>query len=163
MKVLLNDIEVKKELLTINDGLNYGRFFDRKTKEYQIQFTKFEIIELIEKEYCAVRDEIKIDDQTHNETSDFTRTNYCSLSKLFDHQSDFEEIMKTYLDRALLKKVFTESSKNSFVINSTDLIEIKENIVTFTGRVFELNSEEKKGSKIKIVKRKAQFWLESYY
>ena len=50
MKVLLNNIEVNKELFIVNDGLNYGRFFDIKTKEYQIQFTNFEIIELIEKD-----------------------------------------------------------------------------------------------------------------
>jgi hypothetical protein len=144
MKVLLNNIEVNKELFTVNDGLNYGRFFDNKTKEYQIQFTKFEIIELINKEYCEVRDEIKIDDQIYKDTSDFTRTNYCSLSQLFFHKSDFEEIMKTYLDRTLFKKAFTESSKIAYVINSTDLIEIKNNIITFKGRVFELNSEQKK-------------------
>ena len=104
MKVLLNNIEVNKELFIVNDGLNYGRFFDIKTKEYQIQFTNFEIIELIEKEYCEVRDEIKIDDQIYKDTSDFTRTNYCSLSQLLCHKFEFEEIMKTYLDITLFKK-----------------------------------------------------------
>lgn len=138
MKVLLNQIEVNKELFIVNDGLNYGRFFDRKTKEYQIQLTNFEIIDLIEKEYCEVRDEIKIDDKINNDTSDFTKTNYCSLSQLLNHKSDFEEIMKTYLDKMLFKKVFAESAKKKFVINSTDSIIIKDDIITFNGRVFEL-------------------------
>ena len=144
MKVLLNNIEVNKELFIVNDGLNYGRFFDLKTKEYQIQFTNFEIIELIEKEYCEVRDEIKIDDQINKDTSDFTRTNYCSLPQLLCHKSDFEEIMKTYLDITLFNKIFTESSKKAYVINSTDLIEIENNIITFKGRVFELDAKTRK-------------------
>ena len=72
-----------------------------------LKFTNFEIIELIEKEYCLVRDEIKIDDQIYKDTSDFTRTNYCSLPQLLYHESDFEEIMKTYLHITLFKKVFT--------------------------------------------------------
>ena len=46
--------------------------------------------------------------------------------------------MKSYLDIMLFKKVFTESSKKTFVINSTDSIKIKNDIITFKGRVFEL-------------------------
>jgi hypothetical protein len=138
MKVLLNQIEINKELFIVNDSLNYGRFFDKKTKEYQIQLTNFEIIELIEKDYCKVRDEIKVDDKKNNDTSDFTKNNYCSLSELLNHKSDFEEIMKTYLDITLYKKVFTESSKKKYVINSTDSIKINNDIITFKGRVFEL-------------------------
>ncbi len=138
MKVLLNQIEVNKELFIVNDGLNYGRFFDKKTKEYQIQLTNFEIIELIEKDYFRVRDEIKVDDKKNNDTSNFTKNNYCSLSELLNYKSDFEEIMKTYLDITLYKKVFTESSKKKYVINSTDSIKINNDIITFKGRVFEL-------------------------
>ncbi|MEH6537833.1 MAG: hypothetical protein V7719_15635 [Psychroserpens sp.] len=138
MKVFLNQIEVNKELFIVNDGLNYGRLFDKKIKEYQIQLTNFEIIELIEKEYCEVRDEIKVDDQINKDTSDFTKTNYCSLSQLLSHESDFEEIMKTYLDITLFKKVFIESSKKTYVINSTDSIQIKNDMVIFRGRIFEL-------------------------
>ena len=140
MKILLDNIEVSKELFTVNDGLNYGRFFNYDTKEYKIQFTSFEIIELIEKEYYEIRDEIKIDDQTHKDTSDFTRTNYCSLKQLFNYEFDFEEIMKTYLHITLFKKVFINQSKNKYVINSTDSIKIKNNIITFKGRVFKLKS-----------------------
>ena len=146
MKVFLNNVEVNKDLFIVNHGLNYGRFFDLKTEEYQIQFKDFEIIELIEKEYCEIRDEIKIDDQINKDTSDFKRTNHCSLSQLLYYKSDFEEIMKTYLDRTLFKKVFTESSKKAFVINSTDLIEIRNNSIIFQGRVFKLNSKKRNNS-----------------
>lgn len=140
MKVLIDQIEVNKELFVVNDGLNYGRFFDKNTITYEIQFNTTEIIELIEKEYCIVRDEIKTDDIKYNDTSDFKKTNYCSFSQLLNHESDFEEIMKTYLLITLFQKVFTESSKKAYVINSTDSIKIKNDMIIFKGRVIELNN-----------------------
>ncbi len=138
MKVLLNNIEVTIDCFIVNDGLNYGRFFDRNTKEYEFQLTRRELIELIENEYNEVRDEIKLDDQLENDTSEFTNTNYCSLPKLLNHNSDFEAVMKTYLHITLFKKLFPESAKNQYVINSTDSITIKDDMITFKGKVFEL-------------------------
>jgi len=140
MTVLLNHIEVAKELFIVNDSVNYGRFYDRKTKDYQIQLTQYEIIELIEKDYCEVRNELKRDDQNYNDTSDFTKTNYCSLAQLFHHEADFEAIIKTYLDRTLFQKLFTASSKPTYVINSTDAITIKNDIIIFKGRAFEITT-----------------------
>lgn len=140
MKVLLNQIEVNKELFIVNDGLNYGRFFDNKTKEYEIRLNDSEIINLIENEYNAVRDEIRIDDTIHNDTSDFSNTNYCSLTKLLEYESDFESIMKTYLDRNLFAKLFTETPNNKFVINSTESICINKNEIVIKGKVYELGS-----------------------
>jgi hypothetical protein len=140
MKVLLNQIEVNKELFIVNDGLNYGRFFDNKTKEYEIRLNDSEIINLIENEYNAVRDEIRIDDTIHNDTSDFSNTNYCSLTKLLEYESDFESIMKTYLDRNLFAKLFTETPDNKFVINSTESICINKNEIVIKGKVYELGS-----------------------
>jgi hypothetical protein len=140
MKVLLNQIEVNKELFIVNDGLNYGRFFDNKTKEYEIRLNDSEIINLIENEYNAVRDEIRIDDTIHNDTSGFSNTNYCSLTKLLEYESDFESIMKTYLDRNLFAKLFTETPDNKFVINSTESICINKNEIVIKGKVYELGS-----------------------
>lgn len=138
MKVLLNQVEVPKEIFIVNDGLNYGRFFDRKTVAYEIQLTNVEIMQLIEKEYNKVRDEIKLDDQLHNDTSDFRNTNYCSLPQLLQYESDFEEIMKTYLHITFLKKIFPESVKKEYVINSTDSIKMKNGMIVFKGKAFEL-------------------------
>ena len=36
-----------------------------------------------------------------------------------------------------------KSSKKAYVINSTDLIEIENNIITFKGRVFELDAKNR--------------------
>lgn len=138
MKVYLNNVEVDKESLSVNSGLNYGRFFDANTKEYEIRLSTSEIINLIENEYNAVRDEIKVDDHLYNDQSDFSNINYCSLAELLNHESDFESIMKAYLDRNLFAKLFTETLNNKFVINSTESIRINKNEILIKGKVFEL-------------------------
>ena len=140
MKVFLNSIEIDNESLCVNSGLNYGRFFKHKTKEYEIRLSDSEIINLIENEYNAVRDEIKIDDALFSDTSNFSIINYCSLTKLLKYESHFELIMKTYLDRNLFAKLFTETPNNKYVINSTDSICINKNEIVIKGKVFKLGS-----------------------
>lgn len=139
MNILLNGTEVKRELFTINSGLNYGRFFDQEAENYEVKIPTSEFLSLIEAEYNKARDEIKEDDQAYDDTSEFTHTNYCSLSELFTHEADFEEVMKTYLDKTLLEKLFSDSELNQYVINSTDSIRISDTNVSIKGRVFKLS------------------------
>lgn len=136
MKVFLNGKEINPEILVLNDGLNYGRFSDLETQVFELQLSKSEFINLIEKEYDEVRNDIKIDDEKFTDVSDFTNTNYCSLSELLTYKADFEEIVKGYLDRLLFVKIFPETEKSSHVIHSTDKITIHKNSITFRGRVF---------------------------
>ncbi len=136
MNILLNGTEVKRELFTINSGLNYGRFFDHEAENFEVKIPTSELVPLIENEYNKARDEIKEDDQAYDDTSEFTHTNYCSLSELFTHEVDFEEVIKTYLDRILLEKLFPDSELNQFVINSTDSITITDHIISIKGRAF---------------------------
>ena len=138
MKTFLNGKEINPAFLVLNDGLNYSRFSDVETQVFDLQLSKLEFINLIEKEYDEVRNEIKTDDETYTDVSDFTNTNYCSLSELLKYQIDFEEVFKGYLDRVLLIKVFPETSKSIYVINSTDKINVHENRITVIGRVFEI-------------------------
>jgi hypothetical protein len=76
MKVLLDGIEIDKEAIAVNDGLNYGRFFDHQTKEYELHLSHSELIDFIQKEYNEVRDEMQIDDRVNNDESDFSVTGY---------------------------------------------------------------------------------------
>lgn len=142
MKLLLNTIEVPKEVFTVNDGLNYGRFFNHNTENYEIQLNNNEFIKLIEQEYISVRDEIKIDDEATQEQSEFTATNYCSLLQLLNHASDLEEIVKTYLDIILFKKLFSTTSENTYVINSTDSVTIVATTIVIKGRVFKIQKKK---------------------
>ena len=136
MKIVLNKVEVAQNLFAVNNGLNFGRFFNTKTIDYEIHFSKNEILELLEKEYNEIRDEIKNDDEVYKDTSDFTNTNYCSLSELFNYETDFEDLIKTYLHLTLFNKIFTKTSKSKYVINSTEFIRIKENTVILKGKAF---------------------------
>lgn len=136
MKLSLNGKEIHFQVITVNDGLNFNRFFDLETKEYELQLSIQKLKKLIENEYNSVRDEIKKDDELHNETSAFTNTNYCSLTKLLAHESDFFEIMNPYLTITLFQKIFTVSSQNCYVINSIDSIQINNEYIFFKGRVF---------------------------
>lgn len=138
MKVFLGNRLIKKDMLTINAGLNYGRFFDAKTQNYEIRLSKSEFVSQIEKEYIAIREEIKKDDSTYNDSSNFQATNYCSLEKLFKFKYEFDEIVRTYLDRTLLQKLFPESPNNKYVINSTELVCVDGEEICITGRVFEV-------------------------
>lgn len=136
MKTFLNGIEVNNEIIVVNDGLNYGRFFDNEIHEYELHLSKIEFKHLIEKEYNKVRDEIKEDDILNNDSSDFRNSNYCSLSALFHFEEDFHAIMECYLDIALFKKVYRDTDKSKYVINSTDAVRIENNTIIFKGRVF---------------------------
>lgn len=140
MVILLNGIEVRSNILMVNDGLNYGRFFKHETKNYEIHLTNTEFLDLIENEYNLIRDELQLDDKANNDYSDFTNTSYCSLTKLLKHEIDFENILKTYLDIPLFKKIFTQSSENMYVINSTDSIKVNNDLVIFKGRVHKITS-----------------------
>lgn len=138
MKVLLQGIETNKKQVTFNRGLNFGRFNGRSTKAYEIHISEIEFINLIEKEYDEIRDEIELDDKAMSETSHFSNTNYCSLTELLKYESDFEAIVTTYLDRLLFAKLFTESTESKYVINSTDAIKVHDNLIIFKGKIFEL-------------------------
>lgn len=135
--IKLNNFEVKRDAFIVNDGMNYGRFFGVDQDEYEFQILKAEVLKYIEKDYNIVRDEIKLDDENEKETSDFSNTNYCSLVKLFEYEFDFSKICKIYdLDRVLFGKIFTNSSKAIYIINSTDEIKIDDDFVVFKGKVF---------------------------
>ncbi|WP_139181101.1 hypothetical protein [Winogradskyella thalassocola] len=138
MKVLLNNIEVTKETLLVNSGMNYGRFYNHYTEDYEIQLSTSEFIHLIESEYNNIRNEIKIDDQRHEDDSDFKSTNYCTLSELLVYKSEFEAIVKTYLDQILFDKLFSNSASNTFVINSTESVSVIENKVVISGKAYRL-------------------------
>jgi len=141
MKILLEHIETLKENFSVNDGLNFGRFYNHKKIPFEIYLSKKEIIELIEKEYIEIRDEIKNDDRLYNDSSDFTNTNYCSLNELFNHESDMEIILKTYLDKILYAKIFNDNYRIKYIINSTSSLKIRDHSIVLSGNVYEIKNK----------------------
>ncbi|PLX14425.1 MAG: hypothetical protein C0598_01325 [Marinilabiliales bacterium] len=143
MKVLLNDAEIDKTLLTLNDGLNYGRFdIDNiLIDNYKIIISIKEFIQLIEKEYFEIRDQIQLDDEQYNDTSEFSSINYPSLDELIiKFPQHLQEIFTTYFDKIFFAKLFTNSNNPDFVINSTDKISIINGYFEISGRTYSKQS-----------------------
>jgi hypothetical protein len=141
MNIYINESEVNKSIISVNTGLNYGRFEDEGLgiDHYKIILTFQEFIETIELEYNSVRDEIKRDDELQKETSGFTTINYGSITELLQNNQTLHTIMTTYLDRILFSKLFYHSNNSSFIINSTDLVEVVNNKIEISGRCYSKN------------------------
>lgn len=139
MELRLNQIKANKEHFTVNLDLNFGRFGNEKAHSYEICLKCNEFILLIEDEYNDIKKDIEEDDKAYNDTSDFSVTNYCSLDELMKLPIEFDSIFKGYLDRLLFTKLFYDSPKNKFVINSTELIKVEKDEIIIRGKVFEIN------------------------
>ncbi|WP_370477064.1 hypothetical protein [Tamlana flava] len=136
MKVTIDSLYIELNLVTYNDGLNFGRFFeDTKVVDYTISLGQDHFLSLMEDFYNQVRNEIKADDEAMNDTSDFSESGYCSLQELFNHEVAFSEIVKAHLGRPLLAKLFLNSSNPNYIINSIDEIEVT-NEIFLKGRAF---------------------------
>ena len=137
MELRLNQLKANKEQFTVNLDLNFGRFGNAVTHSYDIRLSRKVFILLIEDEYIDIRNDIEEDDKAYNDTSDFSGTNYCSLDELMKLPIAFDSIFMGYLDRLLFAKLFNDSPKNKFVINSTELIKVEKDEIIIRGKVFE--------------------------
>ncbi len=140
MNVYINESEVDKSLISFNTGLNYGRFDYEGLiiENYRIILSVAEFIDTIQSEYLSIRDEIKLDDDAQNETSAFTAINYGSISALLNNNNNepLQNIMTTYLDKIFFSKLFSQSNNSRFIINSTEVIELKNDTIEINGRTF---------------------------
>ena len=127
-KLTVNNKNILKEDLGYNDGLKFGRFDQNSViVPYEIYVNKVDFINQLESFYNSVREEIKLDDLKHKDTSDFSETNYCSLSELLNKSYYFKEIFTTYL-RDFFFKDFIQHKNYKFYINSIDDILVDEDI-----------------------------------
>ena len=137
MEIFVGGNKTDSEAITVNDGLNFSRFYNLPTsqiREYKLHLTKSELISLIEDEYIRVRDEIKQDDLEFNDISEFSQTGYCSLKNLMHFEKQFIAIILDYLDRELFIRLFPPNDNCQFIINSTDSIELNNKEVIIMGR-----------------------------
>ncbi|MDP6635419.1 MAG: hypothetical protein QGG42_11000 [Phycisphaerae bacterium] len=141
MIVSINGKRVGANRVTVNDGMNYGRFdSDRlQVDAYQLVLGKAEFTEAIEPEFDRIRMEIRADDIACREASEFTPSGYAGLSEMFDYPEDLARIVLTYLDRELLTRVLPpDVPAGGYVINSTESAEVSPNSITLTGRTFRM-------------------------
>lgn len=143
MQVTIRGTKIDTTLISYNDGLNFGRFSDDTVIiPYEIVLEKGNFIKHLEKEYNTIKEEIRLDDVTQNETSGFTNTNYCSLVELLNHPEDLQEIFSTYLDKILFEKLFKNANSVKYIINSTATIVHKNNIIYIRGNVYSFKEQQ---------------------
>lgn len=128
---------VESNLVSYNDGLNYGRFQEslKNVHPFIIELKLSEFIKLLEPEYNSIMEDIRADDLQYNEDSDFKAVNYCSLRELINNSYYLNEIFKYFLDRFLFSKLFKTTSFK-YVINATDSINVENETVHVYGRAF---------------------------
>ena len=134
-RVFVDNIEIPLEMITYNNGLNFNRFLeDTVIKPYRFQLSKQDFKEVLEPHYIIARDEIKLDDERYNETSDFKESGYCSFLEMLDKPKHLYEIFDWYL-RHHLFFTYLKNESAKYVINSIDSVIVGDQ-VEITGKAF---------------------------
>ncbi|TDY13833.1 hypothetical protein [Meridianimaribacter flavus] len=137
MEVEINNLNIDVDKVGYNDGLNFGRFIENKeVVNYTLKLSKNQFLTVIEADYNQIRDEIKVDDEAMNDTSEFSEVGYCSLEDLFTKNAAFSDIVKTYLGRLLLEKVVIPQENPKYIINSIGGAKVEGNALIIYGKAF---------------------------
>lgn len=118
-----------------NDGLNYGRFFDHPTVEYQAVLP-IACLDGYAAEFAALVDELREDDQLDDQPSPFARLGYVrTLAEAAEHPAELADALHGYCDRELLGHHFPFAAATSeLIINSTDAIFVVAGQIVICGR-----------------------------
>ena len=136
MEIYVNNTLTDPSLVTYNNGLNFGRFLSHnKVLDYKIIMSKARFISLLETPYQKALDDIREDDFTYDETSDFTDIDYCSFEELLPNSEGLTAIVDTYLHHQLFHPLL-QHSNFEYVINRIDIIEVVEDDVHIIGKCF---------------------------
>lgn len=136
MKTFINNLPTEHQKIGVNTGLNFGRFEVECIDELTIEVSKNELISHLQDEYDKILSEIRDDDQAYNDTSEFSKVNYCSLGELFADEAAFGDIFKTYLDRYFYEAVFTNTNSTDFIINITEKLILQDDKVVIICRCY---------------------------
>jgi len=135
----MDEVVTNTNLVTYNDGLNYGRFDspDLKIHEYKIEIDREEFIRKIQDEFWDCLCEIREDDKVTGDSSPFKRSGYKPLSQMFEHPHELAECIAIWFDRYILDKFIGLKDTFDYVINSTDEIKVADTKVLLSGKCFE--------------------------
>ena len=137
MKIEINNIPTESQDIAYNDGLNFGRFIENmEVVSYTLKLSKNQFLTVIEADYNQIRDEIKVDDEAMNDTSEFSEVDYCTLEDLFTKTVAFSDIVKTYLGRPLLEKSVMPQENPMYIINSIGGAKVEDNAIIIYGKAF---------------------------
>jgi len=135
----MDGVVTDTNLITHNDGLNFGRFDSPNliTHEYKIEIDRDEFITEIQDKFWNCLCEVREDDKATGEHSPFKRSGYKQLSQMFEHSYELAECIDIWFDRYILDKFIGVKDTFEYVINSVDDIKVTENKVLLSGKCFE--------------------------
>lgn len=135
----IDEVVTNTNLVTYNDGLNYGRFdaTDLRIHEYKIEIDGKEFIRETQDEFWYCLCEMREDDKATGDNSPFKRSGYKPLSQMFEHPRELAECIDIWFDRYILDKFIGLKDTFDYVINSTDEIKVTETKVLLSGKCFE--------------------------
>ena len=118
--------------------MQFGQFRNNALTldNYKLSIEKSEFIELFEKDFIQARNEIKADDITYREVSEFTASGYAGLEEMFSFKQDLAEIIKTYIERKIFEVLLPLEVKEGYVINSIDSVEVTDSQINIAGRAY---------------------------
>ena len=139
MILYVDGIATNTNLITYNDGLNFGRFDTPglRIHKYKLEIDKDEFIKEIQDEFWHCLCEVREDDKTTGDHSPFKRSAYKPLSQMFEHPHELAECIDIWFDRYILDKFIGLKDTFDYVINSTDEIKVTETKVLLSGKCFE--------------------------
>ena len=129
----------KSDLVTYNDGLNFGRFDTPglRVRKYRLEIDKDEFIREIQDEFWDCLRKVREDDKATGDNSPFKRSGYKRLPQMFEHPHELAECIDIWFDRYTLDKFIGLKDTFDYVINSIDEIKVTEMKVLLSGKCFE--------------------------
>ncbi len=138
MIFLIDGIIKDTNLITYNDGLNFGRFDvpGLIIKNYSIEIEKDEFVQQLQDEFWRCLCEIREDDKATGEDSPFKKSGYKPLPQMFDHPDELSECITIWFDIYIFRKFIGYKDTFEYVINSTDEIKVHDSKVLIKGKCF---------------------------
>jgi len=126
---------VSTALVGTNDGLNYGRFFDRQPVEYQAVLP-IACLGWYAPEFAALVDEMREDDRLDDQPGPFAAFGYRrDLAEAAEHPTALADAIHGSCDRELLAHHFPfDGARSEWVINSTDAVLVVAGQIVIRGR-----------------------------
>jgi len=141
LRLWVDDQPISPQLVTFNDGLNYGRFYgvDAGLSSVRLFVERADLVRRFSKTFNAVSEELRIDDETYGDDSPFTGLRYAPLAAAFEQPEKLAEALR-FLDRDIFAIYIGHFDDCRFVLNSTDTINVSPQGVSFEGKALVMKS-----------------------
>jgi hypothetical protein len=138
MHITIDQQVVNPNIVTYNDGLNYGRFDSDNIEIHSYRFfvERDDLVEKFSAIYWDCSEQIRQDDEKYQESSSFQALRYVSLYDAFAHPEHLGSAIETFLDKGIFQLYIPSQSDFVHVINSTDKVVVTALGVTIEGRCF---------------------------